>query len=94
MVPMRPILRTVNSYNTFLSEYLIKSLKPFADCSFCVKDTFTFATEVSKLRNNDKSRASFDIVSLFTNIPVSETVYIIKGKHTVKFWVQKIVLAW
>ena len=71
---MRPILSTVKSYNYFLSEYLIEFLKPFTDCSFSVKDSFTFATEVSKLRNYDFIRASFDFVSLFTNIPVSETV--------------------
>ena len=58
-LPLRPILSTVNSYNYCLSKYLVYLLKPFTVGSFSVKDSFTFASEVGKLRNCIYSMATF-----------------------------------
>ena len=42
---------------------------------FTVKDSFTFAQEISSFQSSDKFiMASFDIKSLFTNIPLDETI--------------------
>ena len=79
-LPMRPILSTVNSYNYLLSKYLIELLKPITGGAYTVKDSFAFSEEISKLRNSGYSMASFDVVSLFTNIPVGETIEIILDK--------------
>ena len=70
-LPMRPILSTVNSHHYRLSKYLVELLEPFNVSGFSVKDSFTVASEIVKIRNCNTSMASFDIVSLFKNIPVS-----------------------
>ena len=44
---------------------------------YSVKDSFSFADEISKFENvNGLMMASFDIQSLFTNIPLDETINI------------------
>ena len=47
---------------------------------YSVRDTFGFVKEIVSLENNNYVMASFDIKSLFTNIPVSETCEIILEK--------------
>ena len=38
------------------------------------KDTFTFVKEIQKVRCENSFMVSFDVTSLFTNIPLNETV--------------------
>ena len=46
--------------------------------NFIIKDTFDFVNKVSKLPNTPNQRmVSFDVESLFTNIPTQETINII-----------------
>ena len=47
---------------------------------FCVRDSFEFAKEISDFENKGYTMASFDVCSLFTNIPVKETCDIILDK--------------
>ena len=47
---------------------------------FCVRDSFQFAKEISSYENKGYTMASFDVCSLFTNIPVKETCDIIFSK--------------
>jgi hypothetical protein len=47
----------------------------FGKDSFMLKDTFDFVNRVSKLTS--PKTVSFDVESLFTNIPVNETIDII-----------------
>jgi hypothetical protein len=77
---MRPILSTIGTYNYNLSKYLVTLLTPLTGNSFTVKDSFRFVEEISHFRNNGYTMASFDVCSLFTNIPVSETIEIILTK--------------
>ena len=39
-----------------------------------MKDSFTFAEEIQKVRHPSLFMVSFDIESLFTNIPLAETI--------------------
>jgi hypothetical protein len=78
--PLRPILSTVGTYNYQLSKYLINLLSPLAGNVYSVKDSFTFASELGSLRNDNYFMASFDVESLFTNIPIAETIQIILSK--------------
>ena len=73
-LPMRPIVSTVSSHNYRLSKYLVELLKLFTVCSFSVEDSFTFTSEMGRLRYCNYSIICFDIVSLFTNIPLSKTI--------------------
>ena len=42
----------------------------------CTKDSFTFVKEIQEVSLNDSFLVSFDINSLFTNIPLHETINI------------------
>ena len=42
-----------------------------------VKDTFSFVQEITNYNNSNYIMASFDIVSLYTNIPIHETIDLI-----------------
>ena len=62
-----------------LAKHLDKILKPLvSEDNIIIKDTFDFVNRVSKLPiNNDQYMVSFDVESLFTNIPTLETIDII-----------------
>ena len=48
-------------------------MKPLATSPYSVKDSFSFTNEILSL-NSIPFMCSFDIVSLFTSIPVKETI--------------------
>ena len=71
----RPILSMPNSYCTNLAKWLDSLLKEFLPNDFTVKDTFEFVNKLhSKKFTSDKHFVSFDVESLFTQIPVNETI--------------------
>ena len=63
-----------------LAKYLVEVLNPvlefYSGC--CVKDSFTFSSIIRRLPVCTESQflVSFDVVSLFTNIPLDETISI------------------
>ena len=71
---LRPIISSINTYNYNLAKYLTKKLMPYIPKEHCAKDTFTFVEDISKLKHNDQHLISYDVVSLFTNIPLHETI--------------------
>ena len=78
--PMRPILSMSGSFNYSLSQHLVPVLTPLGVNEFCVHDTFSFVNEISEFGNDKYVMASFDIKSLFTNVPVDETCKIVLEK--------------
>ena len=77
-VPVRPIISAVGTYNYKLAKYLVEILSPLIDDKYILKDTFDFVNKVSNLDpSTDKYMFSYDVVSLFTNIPTLETIEII-----------------
>ena len=70
---LRPILSAINSPTYNLSQYMNKLLKPFTSNQYTAKDSFTFADDVSK-QDTSLYMSSLDVDSLFTNIPLKETV--------------------
>jgi hypothetical protein len=76
---LRPIISAVNTYNYKLAKYLDEILKPFSQTSeHMLKDTFDFVNKVNRINTEtDKYMVSFDIESLFTNIPTQEMIEII-----------------
>ena len=72
-VPLRPNLPTINAYNYNHSKYLVKILHTITDSIYSVKDSFSFVEEILETENNNYVMCSFDIVSLYTNIPLDET---------------------
>ena len=78
--PFRLILSTINSYNYSTSELLVKTLCPLCHSEYSVRDSSTFVRDILCVENQNYVMASFDIVSLFTCIPVEETYNIITSR--------------
>ena len=75
----RPIISQIGSPTYKLSKFLLEFVKPFTSNEYTIKDTFHF---VSVLDGKDHRlvMASLDVESLFTNIPLDETIDIITEK--------------
>lgn len=71
-IPLRPIVSTINSPVYKLSKYLIQSLKYLTDNStYNIKNSFQLKSILDTVTlKPDDILVSFDVVSLFTNIPV------------------------
>ena len=70
----RPIVSSIGTYNYNLSKYLCELLSPNLPNEFCTKHTFTFVEELKEVSINDKFLVSYDVNSLFTNIPLKVTI--------------------
>ena len=78
-VPLRPILSMTGSAQHQLAKWLTSLLQPVLQNLFsnCVSDSFTFVKEVRKFTfSSSVFLCSFDISSLFTNVPLAETIEI------------------
>ena len=80
-VPLRPILSCINNYLYKVAKFFIPLLNPLSVGSYMVRDSFSFVQELLNLNFNSSSvvMASFDVTSLFTNIPLDETIDIISN---------------
>ena len=72
--PFRPIVSSIGSYNYNLSKYLTGLLAPHIPLEYCSTDSFTFVKDLREVSSHNKYLVSFDVVSLFTNIPLNETI--------------------
>ena len=79
-IPLRPVLSTTGSFNYEMSRFMVSLLSPLTTNIFTICDSFSFVSEILKVRNDNYVMASFDVKSLFTNIPVVETSNIILEK--------------
>ena len=80
-VPLRPILSMVGSAQHKLAKWLVRLLEPVIKfyTEYCVEDSFTFVDSIrqSHIKNMDSTcMVSFDVKSLFTNIPLKEAIRI------------------
>ena len=75
----RPIISQIGSPTYRIAKYLLSFIAPFTTNEYTVKDTFHF---VSLLDGKDHRlvMASLDVESLFTNIPLDETIEIVTNK--------------
>ncbi len=72
--PLRPILSTIGTPSYQLAKFLVPILSPITVNEYTVKDSFSFAREINSVNPNGLFMASLDVKSLFTNIPLNETV--------------------
>ena len=73
--PLRPIVSSLNTYNYNLAKYLVQLLKPTMHNPTTIKDTFAFVDWMKQCRSSGNSiLCSFEVTSLFTNVPVEETI--------------------
>jgi hypothetical protein len=66
----------VNTPQHKLAKWLITKLNPIREklVTHTVKDTFQFVNEVKDMNIGGKYLVSFDVQSLFTNLPLEETI--------------------
>ena len=91
-IPLRPILSMGHSAQHSLAKSMVAVLSPILEFypGCCVKDSFTFSSIIRRLPVCMESQflVSFDVVSLFTNIPLDETIsictdFLYRGPSTV-----------
>lgn len=76
--PLRPILAAYNTPSYKLAKFLVPILEPLTINDYTVSNSYSFAEYVRSFRSKFLPHiASFDISSLFTNIPLDETIDII-----------------
>ena len=78
-VPLRPILSMTVSAHHELSKWLASLLQPVLErfTAHCISDSFKFADYIRQLDGQvDSFMCSFDVSSLFTNVPLDETIMI------------------
>ena len=69
-----PIVSSIGTFNYNLSSFLCGLLSPLVPYDYSCKDTFSF---VSQIKNGNLSKnflVSYDVTSLFTNIPLQESI--------------------
>lgn len=79
-VPLRPIVNTIGSPTYELAKYVAKILKTLVGNTYSfIKDSNDFVKLIKNKRvDKDDILVSFDVVSLFTKIPLDGAVYVIK----------------
>ncbi|MEM7163798.1 MAG: reverse transcriptase domain-containing protein, partial [Bacteroidota bacterium] len=84
---MRPVLSAVQSYNYLLAKWLDKILKPLASNEHTISDVFEFAKEIqSTSLTGPEFMVSYDVSSLFTNVPLDETIDILVDRAFENDW--------
>ena len=84
---MRPILSATGTYNFKLAKWLDEKLKPISINEFTISDPLRFSEELRKNGNVDgEILVSYDVSSLFTNVPVDETIEILVQKAFHEEW--------
>src|SRR5215469_14177192 len=79
--PLRPILSAVNSHNFKLAKCLIPWVTPFTSNSHTINNSYNFKEWLLKIENvHQHFMSSFDITSLYTNIPTSEAINILLNR--------------
>ena len=76
--PLRPILAAYNTPTYPISKFLIPLLQEYTTNEHTLKNSYDFFHSITNFtHNNPFFLTSFDITSLFTNIPVDQTIDII-----------------
>ena len=72
----RPIISQISSPTYKLAKYLVSIIRPVTTNEYTLKDSFEFSSIIDK-QNHRFYMASLDVDSLFTNVPLDETIDII-----------------
>ena len=80
--PLRPIVSTINSINYKLAAWLSKLLTPCLNniSGYHLTNTVDFISKIKNKVLRDKILISFDVESLFTNIPVDQCIVLLNNE--------------
>ncbi|XP_069970242.1 uncharacterized protein [Penaeus vannamei] len=77
-IPLRPIISSIGTLSYDLVKFFVQIIQPLTFNEYTVSNSSDFVNEISQLRvDNTKTMGSFDVESLFTNVPLTETTHII-----------------
>ena len=71
---IRPILSSVGTFNHNLADFLCDLLSLLAPDDYSCKDSFSFVSQMKNANLFGKLLVSYDVTSLFTNIPLQQTI--------------------
>ena len=71
---LHPIVSSIGTFNYNLSRFLCYLLSPLLPNDYSCKDTFSFVSQIKNANLSKKFLVSYDVTSLFTNIPLQETI--------------------
>ena len=71
---LRPIVSSIGTFNYNLARFLCDLLSPLVPNDYSCKDTFSFVSQIKNANLSKKFLVSYDVTSLFTNIPLQETI--------------------
>ena len=75
-MPFRPILSAFQISTYRLAKFLVPILQSLTTIKYTIKDSFIISTEFVEQVSSSNLMGSLDIDSLFTNVPLEETIEI------------------
>ena len=69
-----PIVSSIGTFNYNLARFLCDLLSPLVPNDYSCKDTFSFVSQIKNANLSKKFLVSYDVTSLFTNIPLQEII--------------------
>ena len=71
-----PIVSSIGTFNYDLARFLCDLLSSIVPDDYSCKDTFSFVFQIQNANLSVKFLVSYNVTSLFTNIPLQETIHI------------------
>ena len=71
---LRPIVSSIGTFNYNLARFFWDLLSPLVPNDYSCKDTFSFVSQIKNANLSKQFLVSYDVTSLFTNIPIQETI--------------------
>ena len=71
---LRLIVSSIGTFNCNLACFLCDLLSPLVPNDYSCKDTFSFVSQIKNANLSKKFLVFYDVTSLFTNIPLQETI--------------------
>ena len=75
---LRPIVSSIGTFDYNLARFLRDLFSPLVPNDYSCKDTFSFVSQIKNANLSQKIFGSYDVTSLFANIPLKETIDIVK----------------
>ena len=71
---LRPIVSSIGTFNHNLARFLCDLLSLLVPNDYSCKDTFSFVSQIKNANLSKNFLVSYDVTTLFTNIPLQETI--------------------
>ena len=71
---LHPIVSSIGTFNYNLAHFLYDLVSALVPNDYSYKDTFSFVSQIKNANLSKKFLVSYNVTSLFTNIPLQETI--------------------